>query len=89
MVVTMASGFGILLVLVGTLLAVIGFQTISDCSRTFSYFQQYCWNPFQGTFAEHDYSAGIFAFYAGSVMAALGTTLLLGGYVGRRLGWWI
>ena len=71
------------MVLVGIFFLVVGFQTISR-SSSFSYVNS--WTPFeQSVDFHHDYSAGIAAFYAGSIMATLGAFILLGGTVARLL----
>jgi ABC-type phosphate transport system permease subunit len=81
----MVSGLAVVLILIGGFLSVVGYQTISDCSRTVSYAN--CWNPFEEQNPQQDYSEGIAAFYAGAIMAVIGAVLVLGPLVGRRLGW--
>lgn len=83
----MASGFGILLVLIGSFLIVVGFQTISECSNRIPYLN--CWDPSQEPGGlQYGYSGSILTlgFYVGSLMVTIGAVILLQGIIGRLLG---
>ncbi len=76
----MASSIGIVLVLLGLFVIAIGYGTISQCLRMFSN-DPACWSSPQGR-----YSSGVFGFYAGAIILAIGTIILVGPYVARVLG---
>ncbi len=77
----MASGLGLLLILVGVFVSVIGYETVSGCLSLYSN-DPHCWSlsPMQNR-----YASGALGFYAGGVLAILGAVLLVGPDVARLL----
>ena len=81
MVSGLASGFGVLMVLLGGFVMAISYQIVSDCLRM-SGDNPLCWNPTPRSQA----FSGAFGFYVGVVITTLGTIILVGPSVARSLG---
>ena len=63
----MASGLGLVLILLGAFIMAIGYQSVLQCQRVA--INANCWNP---------RAEGAFGFYAGTIVAILGTIILIG-----------
>jgi hypothetical protein len=80
----LASAFGFLLILIGSFLLVLGFQNILQCSNLFP--NDNCWDVFHVPYRSgYDFRTFVIGFYAGAILAIIGTVLLLGGDVVRLM----
>jgi hypothetical protein len=76
----LASGFGLLLILLGVFVTALSYQTISACLSCYSN-DPVCWNPLLvGRFG-----SGPLGFYAGAVIIIIGVIMLAGPEVLRLL----
>ena len=71
----MASGIGLLLILLGAFVMAIAYQMVSECQVTSP--NGNCWDI---------RASGAFGFYIGAFIAILGTVVLVGPSVAESLG---
>lgn len=79
----LASGFAVLLIFLGVLVAALSYGLVSDCQNRYS--NGNCWAVFPGV--GYGYlGGGALGFYLGLLITIVGASILLGGDVARFFG---